>query len=106
MSPTIGSTSDLRGIVAATTPKITNVAAPSAGTEYSLALQNQVKQFSMKARGNSIVKFAFISSESLTNYVTIPKGCEFSVSGVELSTKTVYFNCSLASETVEFLEWT
>ena len=93
------------GGLASTTPKIYNVSVPLANTEVSQALTASTKYFMIKARGSSKLQFAFISTESSTNFITVPAGSSYSESGLSLTGKTIYFQTSKASETVEIMEW-
>ena len=88
---------------AATTPKITNFSILVANTEYSVALQAGLKSISIRNRGSATTKYAFISGQSSTNYMTIPVGCTLLLSGLDFTGKTIYFNCSVVS-TLEIVE--
>ena len=89
-----------------TTPSIYNVAAATAGTEYSQALSASTKAFTIQARGNSRIQIAFITGQTNTNFMTIAPGDSREFEGLLLSSSTIYFECSKSSETVEILEWT
>ena len=88
-----------------TSPKIYNVAVALANTEVSQALTASTKFFLIRARGRSKIKLAFVSGESGTKYITVSPGCVYTQDGVSF-TGTLYFQTSLASETIEVLEWT
>lgn len=85
--------------------RITNLSAPTAGTEVSLALSADLKEITIRARVLSTVQFAFVSGESGTKYVTIPPGASFSQSNLGLSSATLYIQTNVNSNTIEVLEF-
>ena len=87
----------------ATDVKITNFPVLVANTEYSHALTTGLKQLTIKNRDRSTTKIAFISGDSLLNYITIYPGAVFSVGDLTFSGKILYFNCSVVS-TLEIVE--
>jgi hypothetical protein len=91
---------------ASSTPTIYNKSVPTANTEVSQALSANTKQFIIRVRGHgSTLKLAYVATESGTNYITIPKGCSMEVRNVDLTSTTLYFQCDVASQTVEIQEW-
>lgn len=84
-------------------PTITNISAVVANTEYSHTLTG-VKQFTIRARGTSIIKYAFVAGDSGVNYITIRRGCREEFFGLTFS-GTIYFQCDEAAEMVEIIEW-
>lgn len=89
----------------ATTPVIVNIAIPLANTEQSYALPADTKKFRIRARGNAKLQMSFVSGDSGTNFMTIFPGNVYEETGLDISTTTVYFQSSKASETVEILSW-
>lgn len=87
-----------------TTPTIYNVSALVAGTEYSQVLTSSTKMFTIRVRGLANLKLAYISGESGTKYITIPRGTSRSVGEVNFS-GTLYFQTDQPSQIVEIEEW-
>ncbi len=84
---------------------ITNPTAAVANTEYSLALQTNLKAILIRNRDKSAdIKFTFVSGESGTKYVTIRPSTVFFVDGLEFSGKTLYYQSSKIS-TIEVVEY-
>ena len=101
-------TSTFRGkavIESGISPVIYNVATTLANTEYSQALNPNVRRFTIRVRGNSKLQLAFDSGDSATLFVTIPPGCSYTEDEINF-TGTLYFQTSKALQTVEILEWT
>jgi hypothetical protein len=92
-------------LTGATEQRITNVDAPVANTEYSLALSANLKSITIRSRLVSRVQFAFVSGESNVTYMTIPAGASFSQSNLTLSAATLYFQTNIDSNTLEVLEF-
>lgn len=89
-----------------TTPTIYNVITVLANTEYSQALPADTKEFLLRCRVNAVTKFAFIATQSGTNYIEVPVGTSFSQTGVKLTGITIYFQTNVPGATVELLVWT
>jgi len=90
-------------ITLSSTSKITNLAVALADTEVSLALTSNVKQLLIRARDNTILKYSFVSGESGSTYITIPKGCTRCLDGIDFSSTTLYIQGNKAT-TVEIEE--
>lgn len=88
-----------------TIPTIYNVPAPLAATEYSQTLSPATKQFLIKVRGIAQLQFSFVSGETATKFITVPRGTSYMQELVSY-TGTIYFQVSAASQVVEILEWT
>lgn len=97
-----------QGIVArpqqAKNVSITNLSVPLVATEVSHVLQSSVKRIVMRARNYAQLQIAFVSTESGTNYITIPQGATLDLDGIDFLSKTVYVQSNKASTTVEILE--
>lgn len=93
------------GAATNTTATIINVAVATANTEVSQLLPTNTKSFILKARGNSKIQMSFISGDSGTTFVTIPKGAVYTDDKFYTSL-TVYFQTSNGGETVEIIAYT
>ena len=91
------------GGAVSTTATIFNVSCPLADTEYSQALPANTKGFTIQARKNSSIKFAY--SPSATNYLTISVGVNYSDENFYVS-QTLYFKNSKADEVIEIVAFT
>lgn len=89
-----------------TTPTIYNVAVTLANTEYSQALSASTKRFSIKMRGFSDLKLAYVSGQSGTIFITIPGGSSYEEINLAGTTAlTLYFQSPSASQDVEVVQW-
>ena len=84
--------------------KITNLSLPTANVEVAHALEAGLKQLVIKARGTSKLQYAFTSSESGTNYVTIHKGTSHTLTDLDFVGESLYVQASSNGETAEILE--
>jgi hypothetical protein len=83
-------------------PIIYNVPMPTGATEYSICLPNDTKKILIKLREIGYdLQLAWNAGESGSNYVTVPAGSTKDISGVNLSDKTLYFQCSEANQVAE-----
>lgn len=89
----------------AAAPTITNLSAPTANVEVSHTLQANVNKILVRCRGNGSIKFAFVSGESATKYITIPKGASYKEDGLLITSGTLYLQTDQNSQTIEILEW-
>lgn len=89
----------------ATALTIANVSVPLANTEVSYLIPASTKKIQIKARGRSKIQYAFVLGDSSLNYITIWPGFSQEIEDILLSSSTIYFQTSLASETVEVLTW-
>lgn len=90
---------------AASTPTITNIVVPSANVEVSHSFQPNVRKFSIRARNNARMQFAFNATESSTNFITLFSGSTYTEDGINLTAGVLYFQLNSAPGTVEVLEW-
>ena len=58
--------------------------------EFSQALTNGTKQLIIRTRESYDLKFSFVSGESKTKYITIPKNATYKVENVDLQNKVLY----------------
>jgi len=90
-------------------PIVYNVTINAPDTEYSQALPEGTRKVKIKMRElTAPLKFAWVTGESGTNYITIPYGATYPMEGIKLSGKTLYFQTEKTSTpyTVEIEAWT
>ena len=90
-------------VAAAQNANIINYVVGTPNSEVSQALNNNLKKLIIRARDLADIKFSFVSGESGTKYVTIPKRASIELDALDFSSKTLYFQTSIAT-TVEILE--
>lgn len=93
-------------IVTATSPNIYNLSMPTANTEYSQLLSDSTKKILIRMRVVSRCRFAFVSGNTATTYITLEPGTTYSEENLDLSSTTVYLQSDAAGQTAEILEWT
>lgn len=86
------------------TPKIYNVSVLLAATEYSQALTNNTKKFTIQCIGGAKTQLAFVLGDSGLTYVTIQPGTAYCEDGIDFS-GTLYFRCNKAAQIIEIVEW-
>lgn len=91
-------------LIGASSSNITNLPLTLADTEYSLALQANLKQLLIKARGYSTLRIAFVATETATKYFTISKGGTLTLDNLSFVSETLYIRASVAGEIAEILE--
>ena len=91
-------------LAASTTPKITNLLLTNSDTEYSHALTTNLKQCIIRSRQFAKLQVCFVSAESGSKYITIPKGTSLSLNDLDFTGKTLYLQSDTSSVTVEILE--
>lgn len=90
----------------ASRPVIYNETMTSANTEYSKTLPVGTKRFEIKLRAlNALLKLAFVSGESGTNYITIPYGASYREEDVRIGSRIIYFQSPTAAMTAEIKVW-
>lgn len=92
-------------VLQAATHNIYNVTMTLANTEYSQALPNNVKKFTIKCRTLYDVKLAFTLNQSGVTYLTIPAGMAYSEDLIRPATLTLYFQCPTAAQVAEIVCW-
>ena len=90
--------------IGAVNPTIYNVVVANAATEESQALSAKVKAFTIRVRGIANLQFAYVSTESGTKFITVPKGSSYSKDNLNF-TGTLYFQTDEDSQVVEIEEW-
>lgn len=88
------------------TPILYNVLAAIKNTEYSQLLPDDTAQFILRARNNAKLQISYVSGQTGTSYLTVIPGNIYSVEGVKLVGKTVYFRSSKPDTTIEIIAWT
>jgi len=87
-------------------PNIYNVTMTSADTEKNKELPEGTRKVLIKLRsGSAVLKLAYVSGESGTNYVTIPTGGSKYLEGTWLHDLTLYFQSPSASQVAEIEVW-
>lgn len=91
---------------AATTPNIYNVvvSAGQENTQKSQVLSDNTKQLLIKARTAGKIQFSFVSGETNTKFITIPSKGNYLIEGLDLTSKTLYFQIDTAPNVVEIFE--
>lgn len=88
------------------TPLIQNIPIAAANTQYSVSLPASTRRFHFKNRGLGKLQVSFITGQTNTNFFTLHAGAVYSEENVSLSsTLTLFFQSSLAGQTVELLRW-
>lgn len=88
----------------AVAPIIYNVVAATAGTEYSQAV-TEAKKMTIQVRDPSTdLQLAFVSGDTGTTFIKVPRGCTFSQEGLNFN-GTIYFQTSKDAKVVEILIW-
>jgi len=94
-------------VVDATTPNVFNITSPgTVDTEFSQAIPDGTKRFSLRLRGLGTLKFCFSNGDSNVTFITIPPGANYEAQGLNLSSITMYMQTNLASQVVELIAWT
>lgn len=91
----------------ASNPTIYNVNLVLAGNEYSQVLNNAVKKLLIRVRtGDATLRLAFVSGNTNTVYVTVPRGTNYFEENLDLSGVTIYLQSDVSARVAEILEWT
>lgn len=100
--------SNFTGTIRSTPPagsgNVFNITIPTAGTEDSFTFPENTRSFTIKARGQSRVQFAFVSGDTNITFATIPRGAIYPVSDVTAS-GTIYFQADQNNEVIEIVTW-
>ena len=99
----IASTSGTVTVSAAQNTKITNLSLVAADTEYSLALQSNLKQLIIRNRDIARTKVSFASGQSGSLFITIPKGGTLTLDQLDFTGETLYLQANKIS-VAEILE--
>jgi hypothetical protein len=89
-----------------TTPNIDILAMPVKDTEYSYTFPLGTKRFTLKNRGNGLIKLGFAVGETSTlEYFTIEPATTYGEEELAVSPLTLYFQSPSNSQTLEILSW-
>lgn len=84
---------------------ISNTTLTSANTEYSYVLPELTFKFQIKARSTTVVvKYAFVSGESGSNYMSIPANMTYWDDNI-CTSSTIYLQSTTAGAVVEIQSW-
>lgn len=86
-------------------PTIANVSAPISGTEYNFAIPANTKRILIRSRERGRIQFAYIATQSGTNFITVPVGCTKTIDGIQSTGSTLYFQSSKNGDTLEIEYW-
>jgi hypothetical protein len=90
----------------ASAPAVQNVPMAVAGTEYTLVVPINTKQFELRSRLSGTLKIAYVVGESGITYRTVPAGCTYIETGLLLSASlTIYIQSTKTSDTLEAISW-
>lgn len=90
----------------ASNPAVQNIPMAVAGTEYTIVIPINTRQFELRSRLNGTLQIAYVSGESGITYRTVPAGCAYIETGLLLSTSlTVYIQSTKSSDTLEAISW-
>lgn len=105
-NPVYPPSSSAVSIQGATSEKISIITATLANTEYSLALQTDLKQLRIKARNNASLRMAFVAGDTNNGspYWTISRGCCENIDAISFTGKTLYIRANIALTEVEVME--
>jgi hypothetical protein len=85
-------------------PTIINKALTLANTEYSQALPNDSKKILVASRSFGNLKFAFVSGESATNYISVKAGSSgVWIDAILIYGQTLYIQSDVAGDVAEIL---
>lgn len=88
------------------TPIIANVSAPLANIEYSYAIPAGTGKIIIKSRPqDAIIKYAWTSGQSGTQYMSIGYGVTKEITDISLNGKTLYFQVSKPGYVLEIETW-
>lgn len=84
-------------------PNIANVTLLLANTEYSIVLPSDTQRYLIKLRDPTVeFKLRFVSG---SDWITVPRGCNFSEDGLSTSSLTLYVEALSANQVVELVSW-
>lgn len=89
------------------TPTIVNQTITLANTEYSIVIPSTAKSFLVRTRNGSQLLLAWVSGETVTNYLTVNRHVCYNECDLSLtSSLTLYFQGASAGDVLELLYWT
>lgn len=97
-------TTSIRSAPSASNPTITNLVLTLSNTEYSHSVLTGTQSILIRARGLSKLQIAFVSGDTNTLFLTIPRGTSLSLPDLSYS-GTIYIEGNVPGEVVEIVEW-
>lgn len=94
--------------VQSTVPTIANLSLPSPATEYFIQFPIGTKKLLIKCRDNiAPLQIAFTAGTTNSDYLKIPRGCNYSESDINLTTisRTLYIQSNKPNVVLECLYW-
>jgi transcription elongation GreA/GreB family factor len=92
--------------ITVSTPLVSNISMPTAGTEYTFTIPAGTKRFSIKLRGVAQLNVTYTSGASGTNYILISAGCEYNEENLDLgSGLPIYFQANKNTQVLEIITW-
>jgi len=104
LTDAIGSDSGIY-IRKATTPTIYNVTMTTENIEYSQALPSNCLKFLAQCRTSNDVRLAFTANGTYSTYLTIFADSAYCEDHINLTNKTLYFQCASAGKIMEIITW-
>jgi len=91
-------------VTTATISNFTTSATPN--TETSFSFPAKTKRFSLKNRGNGLLKISYTSGQSGSTYWTIEPACTYEETEINVNTQvTIYLQSPIANQTLEVISW-
>lgn len=85
---------------------IFNISVPLANTEQFFAIPSNTKKLEIKIReGSGIIKYAFTSGNSSTNFITVKQGNKEVIEDINFTGKTLYFQTNKDNKVIEIKTW-
>lgn len=104
--PTVANNSGPSNTNVVTTPAIANFTTGAANTEVSYSFPAATKRFTIKNRGNGLLKISYASGQSGTTYWTVEPACSYSETEISVNTSlTIYLQSPVAAQTLEVISW-
>ena len=105
--PNISGSSGAQNTNVVTTPTIVNfTTSPTPNTETSYSFPAKTKRFSLKNRGNGMLKIAYASGQSGITYWSLPPATSYEETEINVNTQlTIYLQSTIASQVLEVISW-
>lgn len=91
--------------VIVSSPTIQNTVLTAANTEYTIVIPAGTARFTLKSRQDAILKIAYTSTETATNYWTVGYGVCYTERELDSSGITLYIQSSKALTDIEVISW-
>ena len=88
-----------------TTPLNATLTLTTANTEYSHAFAANTKRFLIHNRSAGLIKLAYTSTESGSNFLSIYPGTMYTEGQISAGSLTIYMQSPTASKVVEIVSW-